>query len=110
MVVELIVFLLLGISSVMTFKYSYGALKAFKTSRFSCIRNEITMRMSSKYSDSINELRNETNDYIKLVAPAIFSKQLLFGHGNSEVVSANDEILALEDDTEYTSSKIKGRY
>jgi hypothetical protein len=40
-----------------------------------------------------------TNDFgVRLNSPAIFSKQLLFGNGNREVLSSNDDLESADSD------------
>ena len=59
----------------------------------------------------INNDREIQRALERLAAPAVFSKQNLFGNGNSDILSANDDLQSLlsnEDDDSVGRPRLKG--
>ena len=58
------------------------------------------------YASSMSSDNQQRQDALKaLTAPAVFSKQDLFGSGNSYILSANDDLQSLDSDGEEDSGR-----
>lgn len=92
----MIIVFLFGMPSTLTLKRTMLPIRRFHT-----IRHMV---------DDSDQVR--VNDFGgRLNSPVIFSKQLLFGNGNSEVLSSNDDLesAASDDDNESEpKKKLKG--
>lgn len=88
----MIIVLLFGMTSTLSLKRTMQPMRRFHT-----IRHMVDDRDQVILNDSGGRLNS----------PAIFSKQLLFGNGNSEVLSSNDDLESAASDDENDSEPKK---
>lgn len=91
----MIIALLLGLPTVLTFR---------------CTPRPVKLGYRSYMAKNDHDKKIE-EALMRLSAPAVFSKQHLFGNGNSEVVTANDEEQSLDtdgDDDHDRDSRLRG--